>query len=117
MTCIRWCGILATLAAALSAAAHAQDEKRTLLPAKTLRGYGTLAAVSHRVETKDGPASVLRIACDSPQHALLTQAKYSSDVSLLPGTDAITVTAGSRRIPARRRRPAGPSPATPPSAR
>jgi hypothetical protein len=76
------------------------------LPAKVLRGYGELSAVFHSMKTADGTASLTRITCQSPQKALLVQAKYLSDVGLLPGSEADTLAVGARSIPVRRA-PAG----------
>lgn len=83
-----------------------QASQIVILPAKNLRGYGTLAAEFRRVETPDGNASITRITCDSSDKALLVQAKYLSDVNLLPGVSADSLIVGEQSIPVRRA-PAG----------
>jgi hypothetical protein len=58
--------------------------QRTLTPIG-LRGYGT---VSGRQWSAAGGGTVLEIVCDSDDHAQLTQAKYLSDLYVLPGVQA-----------------------------
>ena len=91
--------------AANVAASAAVPPATIRLPAKVLRGYGELSAVFQSMQTADGAASLTRITCQSAEKALLVQAKYLSDVGLLPGCDADTVPS-FRDLP-RRRAPAG----------
>jgi len=61
-------------------------------PPVKLRGYGTLAGEITTGTAADGSAtSVLKIACDDAEKAKLVQAKYLSDLQLLPGVQAVTV--------------------------
>ncbi len=99
-----WAGFAPTFPSA--AAADEWQPATITFPAKALRGYGELSAVFHSLKTADGAASLTRITCRSPEKALLVQAKYLSDVSLLPGCDADTLAVGTRSIPVRRA-PAG----------
>ncbi|MGA2258687.1 MAG: beta-galactosidase [Thermoguttaceae bacterium] len=71
------------------------------LPAKVLRGYGELSAVLHEMRSADGTASLTRITCQSPEKALLVQAKYLSDVGLVSGSDTETRVVGELSIPVR----------------
>ena len=61
-----------------------------------LRGYGTLAGSAWQFPA----GSVLQIRCASEPKAQLTHAKYLSDLGVLPGTTALTVTADQVVIPA-----------------
>ena len=65
----------------------------------TLRGYGTLSSTFRQLGA--GQASVTHIACESPQKAHLVQAKYLSDLGLLPGTSPAAVSVAGRSIPIR----------------
>ena len=57
--------------------------------ARSLRGYGTVAGTSWQLKNPAGAASVLQISCESVAKAQLVQAKYLSDLSLLPGVREI----------------------------
>ena len=70
------------------------------LPPVTLRGYGTLSATVRRLHA--GQSSVTHVTCESPQKAHLVQAKYLSDLGLLPGTGEATVSVAGRSIPLQR---------------
>jgi Beta-galactosidase trimerisation domain len=60
----------------------------------TLRGYGTLSG-TFTSDTIDGlPVSTLRIACEDEPKAQLVQAKFLSDLQVLPGVTAIAIPAG-----------------------
>ncbi len=64
------------------APADVSDSKiRTVFPEIELRGYGR---VSGKTATLSGGASLLTIRCESPSKAELLQAKYLSDMALLP---------------------------------
>ena len=56
----------------------------TLAP-KTLHGYGTISAAFRVLD--GGRASLTHITCESGPKALLTQAKYLSDLERLPGVE------------------------------
>ncbi|MEI8195394.1 MAG: hypothetical protein WCI73_05745, partial [Phycisphaerae bacterium] len=60
---------------------------------RDLRGYGAVQGQAYLWEGKQARGSLLRIACESPDRARLLQAKYLSDLSVLPG-----VTDRKRRI-------------------
>jgi hypothetical protein len=55
----------------------------------SLRGYGTVSATYQKF---DSDSSLLRIVCESVDKARLMQAKYVSDLSVLPGVAAQTLT-------------------------
>src|SRR5579862_7054645 len=96
------------LANALSETKPRSGPKDTVtLPPLALRGYGTLSATFHRVGGADGAASVLSIRCDTPQKALLVQAKYLSDVGLLPGVEPITIEMAHGKVTAHRQAATG----------
>ena len=78
---------------ALPLAARAQNLD---LPAANLRGYGRIAARF----TTGADASVTRVEAQDVARAQLLQAKFLSDLSLLPGVDEITLPGG--KISARR---------------
>ena len=63
----------------------------------TLHGYGTLSANFHRLD--EGRSSLLRILCETTQKALLTQAKYLSDLERLPGMTTARLTVHNRSLP------------------
>ena len=67
------------------------------LPPLALRGYGTLSATFRSLQ--NGQSSLTHITCDSPQKALLVQAKYLSDLGLLPGTEQATTSVSGRVFP------------------
>jgi len=52
-----------------------------------LRGYGTLAGAYQEVSLAGGPGSVLEIHCDDAGKARIVQAKYVSDLQVLPGVE------------------------------
>lgn len=62
-----------------------------VFPEVSLRGYGT---VSGKQTTLSGGASLLIIRCESPEKAALLQAKYLSDLSLLPKTTSSQIALG-----------------------
>ena len=71
-----------------------------IFPPMRLRGYGTLAAEFQPLHA--GRASLTRIRCESEAKALLTQAKYLSDLGLLTGVREDTFTVGRQLLPMRR---------------
>ena len=70
----------------------------TVLPALALRGYGTLAAVYRHL----GDGSLTHITCESAAKALLTQAKYLSDLGCIPGMKEAALRLHGHEIAARR---------------
>lgn len=83
-----------------AAGAGAPPAPIVTLPPITLRGYGTISGTSRRLH--GGQSSLTHVACDSPQKAHLVQAKYLSDLGLLPGTEEAAVSVAGRAIPVRR---------------
>ena len=73
---------------------------RTTLPAKALRGFGTLSATFEKMTASGGPASVLSIGCMDTGKATLTQAKFLSDLLLLPGAESVTLQTSAGDLPA-----------------
>jgi len=73
---------------------------RATLPPKPLRGYGALSAVFDKMAAGGGPASVLTVGCVDAGKASLTQAKFLSDLLLLPGAEAVTLQTPSGALPA-----------------
>jgi len=69
-----------------------------VLPAVSLRGYGTLSAVFRHV----GDASLTHVTCESAAKALLTQAKYLSDLERIPGMKEVTLKLHGQAIPSRK---------------
>ncbi|HEY3418649.1 MAG TPA: hypothetical protein VGM23_17370, partial [Armatimonadota bacterium] len=65
------------------------------LPPVALRGYGTVSGTLWRISPT---SAILCIRCENDEKAKLTQAKYLSDLQVLPGVQTVTV-AG---VPARR---------------
>jgi len=57
------------------------------LPPVSLRGFGSVSAVYRHI----GDAALTHITCESHAKALLTQAKYLSDLERIPGTLAATL--------------------------
>ncbi|HEY3417987.1 MAG TPA: hypothetical protein VGM23_13985, partial [Armatimonadota bacterium] len=55
------------------------------IPPVKLRGYGTLSGSMTSAQVDGQPTSLLTIACESIDKAKLLQAKYLSDLQLLPG--------------------------------
>ena len=68
--------------APLAHTSHAQTTTR--LAPVALRGYGT---ISGDFKVLPGDASSLEIRCQTPAQAQLTQAKYLSDLGVLPGVE------------------------------
>ncbi|MGI4789463.1 MAG: hypothetical protein ACRYFS_11510 [Janthinobacterium lividum] len=68
-----------------------------MLPPIALRGYGTLSGTFRPLHAEQ--SSLTHIVCDSPQKAHLVQAKYLSDLGLLPGTHEGTLSVEGRAIP------------------
>lgn len=77
-------------------AAAPNDAAVTLLPVN-LRGYGTLSAMYRPLH--GGASSLTHITCESPMKAHLTQAKYLSDLTRLPGTREDALTVGGHALP------------------
>ena len=94
-------GLLSSIGLAhlLPPASGATPVATVTLPPMTLRGYGTLTATFKLLFT--GAASLTHIVCESPQKALLVQAKYLSDLGLLPGTSESSVIIAGLAIPTR----------------
>jgi hypothetical protein len=69
-------------------------------PAVKLRAYGTVSGAFKSTTTEDRPASLLTVTCDSEEKAKLLQAKYLSDLQLLPGVKAVTIQGREGAIPA-----------------
>lgn len=86
----------------LSRQADGQNDGASIVrfPPIGLRGYGTLSATSRTLHS--GQSSVMHIVCESPTKAHLVQAKYLSDLTLLPGAEPTTVSIKGRAIPLRR---------------
>ncbi len=59
------------------------------LDATRLRGFGEISARSYTFPKHE--ASLLEIQCEDDAHAQLTQAKYLSDLALLPGVELKTI--------------------------
>lgn len=74
---------------------------KVVLPEKKLRGYGRLSAQWSELNLAGGKGSLTKITCESPEKALLVQAKYLSDLGLLPGVDTETLAAGKRSLAVR----------------
>jgi hypothetical protein len=86
------------LAGAIPATASAARE--VVFPETSLRGYGS---VSGKQRVLPGGASLLTIQCESPAKAELLQAKYLSDIALLPKTQVAQAALGGagKKVPAR----------------
>ena len=56
-----------------------------IFPSAKLRGYGSVAGTFTLTETVGQSAGALRIVCQDQEKAKLIQAKYLSDLQLLPG--------------------------------
>ncbi|MHB9026529.1 MAG: type 1 glutamine amidotransferase family protein [Armatimonadota bacterium] len=65
---------------------------RQSLPARELRGYGTLAAEYVSYQGKQGRPSLLRIQCANADKAKIVHAKYFSDLHLLGPVQDETIT-------------------------
>ena len=87
---------------ALAPMGHAQPVTQTLAPV-SLRGYGTVSGI---YKALPNGASSLEISCQSPAQAQLTQAKYLSDLGVLPGVqfknDGVALARGQGAIVAAR---------------
>ena len=57
------------------------------LPRISLRGFGAVSATFQRFPAPGGPTSILTLHCETLGKALLVQAKYLSDIGLLPGIE------------------------------
>ena len=90
-------GSLDLLPLSNASAAGAAGSTPLTFPPTTLRGYGAISAVFRPLH--DGQSSLTHIHCESPQKALLTQAKYLSDLGLLPGARSDTLSVGGHDIP------------------
>ena len=66
----------------------------------TLRGYGTLSGAFTPMEIDGQPASELEIVCESAEKAKIVQAKYCSDLQVLPGVRSISLNMAGTPIPA-----------------
>jgi hypothetical protein len=62
-----------------------------------LRGYGVVAGTFTAAQLDGQPAGALRIVCADQEKAKLVQAKYLSDLQLLPGVERTEWSAGPRR--------------------
>lgn len=80
--------------------ATASAAREVSFPEISLRGYGS---VSGQQRLLPGGATQLAIHCESPEKAELLQAKYLSDLSLLPKAQAVQVSLGhsGKTVPAR----------------
>lgn len=87
---------LVLLWAPLVAAEPVTISGRRELPAVKLRGYGTVSGTFRPSE--DGSAAVLTIRCQSEEKARLVQAKYLSDLGLLPGVARTGLLSGRGKI-------------------
>lgn len=86
----------AAVLAPLAAAAQTTD-----FPPVPLRGYGTLSGSVTRAVSADGsPTSVLKINCDSEAKADLVEAKYLSDLQVLPDVQPVAVQGREGALPA-----------------
>jgi len=65
-------------------------------PEVDLRGYGKVSGKLWK--TTDGKASLLEITCTDEEKAKLTQAKYLSDLGLLPGVTAASLKVGDADV-------------------
>jgi hypothetical protein len=77
-----------------SVTAHLGKATIQSFPPSELRGYGRVGGTSWEFSG----ASVLKITCETPEKAKLTQAKFSSDFALLPGTRMSQVQVESTKI-------------------
>ncbi len=68
-----------------------------VLPPTTLHGYGNLGATFQELDS--GRSSRMHIVCETPQKALLVQAKYLSDLERLPGLTNARFTSHGRSLP------------------
>jgi hypothetical protein len=79
--------VVALFAAPVLATARAEEppalSERQELPAVRLRGYGTVSGTLR--QAADSSSSVLEIRCESEAKARIVQAKFLSDLGLLPG--------------------------------
>jgi hypothetical protein len=74
---------------------RAETSAQEILPLVKLRGYGGVSGKWQSV--KDG--SVLQIQCDSADKAKLLQAKYISDLQVLPGVVPLQIQGAEGAIP------------------
>lgn len=63
-----------------------------------LRGYGKISGTQWKNEA--GTASVLELVCGDEEHARLTQAKYLSDLAVLPGISATEIVISGKKLSA-----------------
>ncbi len=75
------------------------SDLRAIEPLKeiSLRGYGRISGASW---TDDKTGSILRITCEDEEKAKLTQAKFLSDLQVLPGAELVSLEVGSVKIDA-----------------
>ncbi|HEY3332307.1 MAG TPA: beta-galactosidase trimerization domain-containing protein [Capsulimonadaceae bacterium] len=81
-------------------ASPAKPISRTMFPPSSMRGFGTLSATDTRYTVDGSTGSALAIACESDAKARLTQAKYVSDIQLLPGVSPVKIKVGGRELAA-----------------
>ncbi len=74
----------APVVASLAKLGIAKAEEQTF-PLKALRGYGAIAGRGYLFTSKGQRGSLLVIACENEAKAKLLQAKYLSDLTVLPG--------------------------------
>ena len=91
-------GVLATTAAAFAAGVPTTPPSETFAPID-LRGYGTVSGALWKLDNE----SVLEIDCQDPDKAKLVQAKYLSDLQVLPGVKASKPAETSRPMKCRGR--------------
>ncbi len=82
------CIIVAGLASVSSQAEAASNQD---FPPIKLRGYGTLSGTVTTAAIDDQSTSVLKIVCEDEAKAKLVQAKYLSDLQILPGVRPLTI--------------------------
>src|SRR5579872_2240943 len=79
--------------AAVFQAHSAPPPSEVLAPVK-LRGFGTVSARYWNPPQLVG-ASIIRVSCETPQKAQILQAKYLSDLQLLPGVMEVKLPDGT----------------------
>ena len=68
-------------------AAPPSAPRTVVYPPVKLRGYGLVAGIFAATEIDGQSAGALRIVCQNQAKAKLVQAKYLSDLQLLPGVE------------------------------
>ncbi len=91
--------LVAVAALSLTGVLAKADPQTTDYPPVKLRGYGTLSG-TFTSDILDGqPVSVLKIVCEDKAKAQLLQAKYLSDLQILPGIKPLAIPAGQTTLP------------------